>query len=101
MYKSKLRNLEKRALILGISMYIQKYILKFIGGLHSYLRHAILMFNPTNLNEVCVQATHIESKGKSADDNFSSVESNQSKEGKEKGKGKHTTTMGKGDERPI
>ena len=48
-----------------------------IGGLHSYLHHTILMFNPTNLEEVCVQATHIESKGKSAHDNFSSVESNQ------------------------
>ena len=34
------------------------------------------MFNPTNLDEVCVQATHIESKGKSAHDNFSLVEFN-------------------------
>ena len=55
------------------------------------------MFNPTNLDEVCVQATHIESKGKSSHDNFSSAKSIQSKEGKEKGKRKHTTTMNKGD----
>ena len=29
------------------------------------------MFNPTNLNEVCVQATHIETKGKNAKEKFS------------------------------
>ena len=59
------------------------------------------MFNPTNLDEVCVQATCIESKGKSAHDKFSSTESSQSKEGKAKGKGKHRTTMRKDNERPT
>ena len=29
------------------------------------------MFNPNNLDEVCVQATHIESKGKSYVNNYS------------------------------
>ena len=61
----------KRASILGIPLYTQETLLKFIGGLHSYLHHTILMFNPTKLDEVCVQATHIESKGKNAHDNFS------------------------------
>jgi hypothetical protein len=42
--------------------------LKYIGGLHTYLCHMILMFNLTNLDEVCVQATHIDSKGKSVHD---------------------------------
>jgi hypothetical protein len=33
--------------------------------MHSYLRHTILMFNPTNIDKVLVQATHLEaSKGK-------------------------------------
>ena len=68
----------KRALILGIPIYTPETLLKFIGGLHSYLHYTILMFNPTNLYEVCVQATHIESKGKSVHD-FSSAESSQSK----------------------
>ena len=58
----------KRALILGIPLYTQEMFLKFIGGLHSYLRHTILMFNPTNLDEVSVQFTHIKSKGKSVHD---------------------------------
>ncbi|WP_208081131.1 hypothetical protein, partial [Bacteroides uniformis] len=35
----------------------------YIGGFHSYLRHNILMFNPTNLDEVCVQAMHLKQKG--------------------------------------
>ena len=42
------------------------------------------MFNPTSLDEVCVQATHIELKEKGVHD-FSSDVSSQSKEGKEKG----------------
>ena len=35
-----------------------------MGGLHRYTKHIILMFNPTSLDEVCVQATHLEAKGK-------------------------------------
>ena len=58
----------KRALILGIPLYTQEMFLKFIGGLHSYLRHTILMFNPTNLDELSVQFTHIKSEGKSVHD---------------------------------
>ena len=45
-----------------------------------------------------MQARHIESRGKNAHDNFSSIESIQSKEGKGKGKGKHTTIVRKHDE---
>ncbi|WP_208081209.1 hypothetical protein, partial [Bacteroides uniformis] len=37
--------------------------MKYIGGLHSYLKHTILMFNPSNLDKVCVQATHLEARG--------------------------------------
>jgi hypothetical protein len=54
----------RRALILGIDLSSQETLLKYIGGLHSYLRHTILMFNPTNLDEVCVHATHLEARGK-------------------------------------
>ena len=84
---------------MGIPIYTQETLLKFIGGLHSYFHHTILMFNPTNLDEVCVQATQIESKVKNIHDNFSSVESSKSKEGKGKGKDKHATTVRKSDER--
>ena len=47
-----------------------------------------------------MQDACIQSKGKSVHD-VSSVESIHSKEGMEKGKGKHATTMRKGDERPT
>jgi hypothetical protein len=38
--------------------------MKYIGALHSYIRHTFLPFNPTSLDEVCVQATHLENWGK-------------------------------------
>jgi hypothetical protein len=39
--------------------------MKYIGGMHSYFHHTILMFIPTNIDKVLVQATHLEaSKGK-------------------------------------
>jgi hypothetical protein len=61
----------KRELILGIPIHTQNTHLKYIGGLHGYLRHTILMFNPTNFNEVCVQAIDIESREKDVHDNIS------------------------------
>jgi hypothetical protein len=56
----------RRALILGIDLSSQETLLKHIRGLHSYLRHTILMFNPTNIDEVCVHETHLEERGKNA-----------------------------------
>lgn len=38
--------------------------MKYIGGLHSYLKQNLLMFNPTSLDDVLVQATHLEARGK-------------------------------------
>ena len=53
----------KKALTLGIPLYTQDSLLKYIGGMHSYLKHTILMFNPYNFDNVCVQVTHIEAGG--------------------------------------
>ena len=53
----------KRALTLGISLDSPETLLKYIGGLHSYLKHTILMFNRTSLDDVSVQATHLEARG--------------------------------------
>ena len=58
------REFRKTALLLGVNLNSQDTLLKYIGGLHSYLQHTILMFNPSNLDEVCVQATHLEARGK-------------------------------------
>ena len=35
----------KRDLVLGIPLYTQEMLLKYLGGLHSCLCHMILMFN--------------------------------------------------------
>ena len=54
----------KRALILGISFDSPETLLKYIGGLHSYLRHTIVISNPTSIDEVSTLATHLEARGK-------------------------------------
>jgi hypothetical protein len=51
-------------LVLGVDLSSQENLLKYIGSLHSYLRHTILMFKPSNLHEVCVQETHLEARGR-------------------------------------
>ena len=56
---------------MGLPLYIQETPLKYIGALHNYLRHTIIMFNPNNLDEVCVQATPIESRVKNVHNKFS------------------------------
>ena len=80
----------KRDLILGIDLSSQDTLLKYILGLHSYLRHTILMFNPKKLDEVCVQATHSEARGKknSEETSESSFECRLKGKGKFKGKGR-------------
>jgi len=45
---------KKRALFLDISPDSLETLLKYIGGFHIYLRHTILMFNPTSMDEVSV-----------------------------------------------
>jgi hypothetical protein len=39
-------------------------LMKYIGALHRYIHHTFLLFNPTSIDEVCVQATHLENRGK-------------------------------------
>ena len=70
----------RRSLIFGINLYSQENFLKYVRGLHSYLRHTILMFNPTKIDEVCVQAAHLEATGKH------NIDEKSDSEGKGKGK---------------
>ena len=83
----------KKALALGILLYTQETLLKYIGGLHLYLRHSFLMFNPSNSDEVCVQEIHIESGGRNID--FRSTREVPPTESKIKGNEKKTTTVKK------
>jgi hypothetical protein len=54
----------KKSLSLNIPLDSYETLMKYIGALHSYIHHTLLFFNPTNLDEVCVQDTHLESRGK-------------------------------------
>ena len=76
----------RRALILGVDLTSQENLLKYIGGFHSYIRHKILMFNPTSLDEVCVQATHLEARGKHVSDETSENTFESRQKGKVQGK---------------
>ena len=68
-------------------------LLKYIGGLHSYLRHTILMLNPTSLDDVSVQATRREARGKNVAHDVG--KSSKSTEIKNKEKKKKNGTKGK------
>jgi hypothetical protein len=50
--------------------------MKYIGALHSYIRHTLLLFNPTSLDKVCVQATHLENRGKNVQEDPTKKPSN-------------------------
>ena len=72
------------------------HFLKYIGGLHIYLRHTTLKFNPNNLDEVCVQDTHIEARGKNTPEEGSkNLFKGKGKENGFKGKGKKNASIKK------
>ena len=70
------RQFRRRDLILGVDLSSQDTIHKYIGGFHNYLRHTILMLNPTNLDEVCFQETHLEAIRKNVPQETSKKSSN-------------------------
>jgi hypothetical protein len=53
-----------KSLALNIPLDYYENLMKYIGTLHSCIRHNLLLFNPTSLNKVCVQSTHLENRGK-------------------------------------
>jgi hypothetical protein len=50
----------KMALVLDIPFHTQETLMKYIGGFPPHIRNIVFMFGPTNIDEVCVQATYIE-----------------------------------------
>lgn len=46
--------------MLGIALNSNEILFKYIGGLHSYLRHTLLIFDAKKLDKVYVQATNLE-----------------------------------------
>jgi hypothetical protein len=57
------KEFRKKSLALNIPLDSYETLMKYIGALHSYIRHTFLLFNPTSLDEVCVQDTHLENRG--------------------------------------
>lgn len=61
----------KQALNLGISLDSHEVVTKYIGSLHSYLRHSLLLFEPTTIDLASVKAIHLENRGRNEiDDHF-------------------------------
>jgi hypothetical protein len=94
----------KKALALNIPLDSYETLMKYIGAIHSYLRYTLLLFNPTSLDEVCVQATHIERRGKNVQEDPTKKPSKFSHnlfKGKFKRKEKKTVTKKKGEGNPF
>lgn len=84
-------------MILGVDLSSQDTLLKYIGGLHVYLRHTSIMFNPTSLDDVCVKETHLEARGENSPQkgNKKPFKSGDKGNGKFKEKGKKNSSIKK------
>jgi hypothetical protein len=97
-FKEEFRN---KALALNIPLDSYEMLMKYIDALHSYISHNLLLFNPTSLDEVCLQATHLESRGKNGHDENPFKHSKNHFNGKGNGKDKRTTATKKEEENPL
>lgn len=50
----------KQALYLGISLDSPETVTKYVGVLHSYIKHSLLLFEPTKIDVANVKDIHIE-----------------------------------------
>lgn len=62
------KEFRKQALALNICLNSPDTFIKYIGTLYSYLRHSLLLFDPTTLDEASVKVIHLESMGKHEED---------------------------------
>jgi hypothetical protein len=62
--KSFTEEFRKKGRALNIPLDSYENLMKCISTLHSYICHTLLLFNPTILDKVCVQATQLENRGK-------------------------------------
>jgi hypothetical protein len=79
---------------LGISPKNPEVLLKYPGGLHSYLERQVMLFKPRTVDKVYVQAQYLEMDRKKEQPNSSKQKDHQgtSMEGKKKWKGKDMKT---------
>eukprot|EP01018_Ginkgo_biloba_P002772 Gb_08746 [translate_table: standard] len=76
--------LRKQAIVLGVSLKDPQVLMKYIGGLHSHIKRQVLLFKPTSIDQVSVQAQYIEKDGRKGQQSGSSK---QNQRGSSKGKG--------------
>jgi hypothetical protein len=89
------KEFRNKYLALNIPLDSYETLMKYIGALHSYIHHTFLLFKPTSLDEVCVQSTHLENRGKHDQEDPMKKPSNFPHKTfkKFKRKGKKTTTV--------
>lgn len=56
---------------MGIALDTPEIVTKYIGSLHNYIRHSLLLFKPTTIDVASVNAIHIENRGKYDNDDQS------------------------------
>jgi len=96
----------KQALNLGITIYSPEVVTKYIGSLHSYIRHSLLLFEPNTIDSTSVKDIHLKNRGKNERDDHSKKPHFKPPNGKSKvkgnGKEKRTTSTKKDEgERPY
>ena len=57
------KEFRKQALNLGIPLDSPEIVTKYIGSLHNYIRHSLLLFEPLTIDEASVKDMHLESRG--------------------------------------
>jgi len=78
----------KQDLKLGISLDSPKVVTKYVGALHSYIKHSLLLFEPSTIDSVSVKVIHLESKGMNDKEDQPKKSSFKPHNGKFKGRGK-------------
>lgn len=58
----------KQELALNVPLENFETLMRYIGSLHSFLRHSLLLFEPKSLDEASVKVVHLESREKHGQD---------------------------------
>ena len=58
----------KQALALDVLLDTSEMLMKYMGSLHSYLCHSLLLFEPKSLDEASVKVVHLERRGEHEQD---------------------------------
>jgi hypothetical protein len=62
--QSFIEEFRKKSLAFNIPLDSYETLMNYVGALHSYIHHTLFLFNSTSLDEVFVQTTHLENRGK-------------------------------------